>query len=66
MVKGRMLSFKVEATVILEAGDSYNVSKAGNVGHQYALCVIGAKSRRHAPNPDSTFDHAILLFGLTF
>ena len=27
MVKGRMLSFKVEATVILEAGDGYNVRR---------------------------------------
>jgi hypothetical protein len=32
MVKGRMM--KVDATVILEAGDGYNVSRAGNVGHQ--------------------------------
>jgi hypothetical protein len=34
MVKGKMLSFKVEATVILEAGEGYNVSRAGNVGRQ--------------------------------
>ncbi len=65
MVKGRMLSFNVDATVIL-AGEGYKLVRPATLDTSVALCVIGAKSRRHAPNPDSTFDHEILLFGLTF